>query len=333
MSLSSGVQVVVIDVEEFRDIPHFCRKDYPGLLRRGALYVRPRGKPETVEVSGPTELREVVELATEKQVRRFLRTARAGGIEIGASAPADLAASQYADETQRGWVETATDQLSLIEGQGHWEISVRPERYQEIRIPFGDLTDFVTRHTVRLRGWPLPFVDNREPVMHGQTWVGQDVEPRVLPHAEAWRMFQSGQFLQKRVISADLEQDPQSPIAAAGPIIQVWEILFYLTEVFELAARMALAVAVDESVHISARLTGMEGRQLVSGSWNRDIDGIYISFTDVLAAEMTLATPDVIAGPRSRAITMAQEFLLRFGLRVPDEVLADWQAELGAALD
>ena len=333
MSLSSGVQVVVIDVEEFRDIPHFCRKDYPGLLRRGALYVRPRGKPETVEVSGPTELREVVELATEKQVRRFLRTARAGGIEIGASAPADLAASQYADETQRGWVETATDQLSLIEGQGHWEISVRPERYQEIRIPFGDLTDFVTRHTVRLRGWPLPFVDNREPVMHGQTWVGQDVEPRVLPHAEAWRMFQSGQFLQKRVISADLEQDPQSPIAAAGPIIQVWEILFYLTEVFELAARMALAVAVDESVHISARLTGMEGRQLVSGSWNRDIDGIYISFTDVLAAEMTLATPDVIAGPRSRAITMAQEFLQRFGLRVPDEVLADWQAELGAALD
>jgi hypothetical protein len=30
---------------------------------------------------------------------------------------------------------------------------------------------------------------------------------------------------------------------------------------------------------------------------------------------------------------MAQEFLQRFGLRVPDEVLTDWQAELGAALD
>jgi hypothetical protein len=44
MSLSSGVQVVVIDVEEFRDIPHFCRRDYPGLLRRGALYVAPSWK-------------------------------------------------------------------------------------------------------------------------------------------------------------------------------------------------------------------------------------------------------------------------------------------------
>jgi hypothetical protein len=37
MSLSSGVEVVVIDVKEFRDIPHFCRKDYPGVLRRGVF--------------------------------------------------------------------------------------------------------------------------------------------------------------------------------------------------------------------------------------------------------------------------------------------------------
>jgi hypothetical protein len=327
-SLSSGAQVVVIDVEEFRDIPHFCKKDYPGVLRRGALYVRPRGKPESVEVSAPTELREVVELATEKQVRRFVRIARAAGIELGASAPTDLAASQYADETQRGWAETATDQLSFINGRGHWEVSVRPEHYQEARIPFNDLKDFVTRRTVRLRGWPLPFVDNRDPVMHGQTWTGQDLKPRGIPHAEAWRMFQSGQFLQKRVISADLEQDPQSPIAAAGSIIQVWEILSYLTEVFELAARMALAIAVEESVHISARLTGMDGRQLISGSWSREIDGPYVSFTNVLAAQVSLATPDLIAAPRSHAVTMAQEFLQHFGLRIADEVAADWQAEL-----
>jgi hypothetical protein len=46
----------------------------------------------------------------------------------------------------------------------------------------------------------------------------------------------------------------------------VREILFYLTEVFELAARMALAIAVEESVHISARLTGTDRRQLISGS-------------------------------------------------------------------
>jgi hypothetical protein len=144
-------------------------------------------------------------------------------------------------------------------------------------------------------------------------------------------MFQSGQFLQNRVIKADLAQDSQSLItaAAATSLIQVWEILFYLTEVFELAARMALSIAADESVHISARLVGMDGRQLVSGSWNRDIDDIYVSQMDSLAAEVTLATPDLIAAPRSHAIKMTQEFLRRFGLRLPHEVLADWQAELG----
>ena len=106
------------------------------------------------------------------------------------------------------------------------------------------------------------------------------------------------------------------------------EILFYLTEVFELAARMALAIAVEESVHISARLTGMDGRQLISGSWSREIDGPYVSFTNVLAAQVSLATPDLIAAPRSHAVTMAQEFLQHFGLRIADEVAADWQAEL-----
>jgi hypothetical protein len=96
ISLSSGV--LVIDVEEFRDIPHFCKKDYPNGLRRGALYVRPRGKPESVEVSGPTELREIVELATGKQVREWVRIGRAAGLDLGGSETADLAEGQYAAE-------------------------------------------------------------------------------------------------------------------------------------------------------------------------------------------------------------------------------------------
>ena len=41
-----------------------------------------------------------------------------------------------------------------------------------------------------------------------------------------------------------------------------------------------------------------------------------------------MATPDLIAAPRSHAVTRAQEFLQRFGLRIADGVAADWQAEL-----
>lgn len=42
IELSSGVIVAVVQVFEFSDIPHLCAKDYPQVLRKGALYVRPR---------------------------------------------------------------------------------------------------------------------------------------------------------------------------------------------------------------------------------------------------------------------------------------------------
>ena len=79
------------------------------------------------------------------------------------------------------------------------------------------------------------------------------------------------------------------------------------------------------------RVTGSAGSK-TDARWaahrSCEIDGPYVSFIDVLAAEVTLATPDLIAAPRSHAVTMAQEFLHRFGLRIADEIASDWQAEL-----
>jgi hypothetical protein len=38
VNLPTGVTVAVIQVSEFLDIPHLCAKDYPKVLRKGALY-------------------------------------------------------------------------------------------------------------------------------------------------------------------------------------------------------------------------------------------------------------------------------------------------------
>lgn len=59
-----------------------CRKGYPtnpypgqqAILRAGAIYVRTRRKPETSEPPGQTEMRELIELATEERLRSFLGT-------------------------------------------------------------------------------------------------------------------------------------------------------------------------------------------------------------------------------------------------------------------
>lgn len=76
---SAGGRCIVLRIHEFDELPVICKRDAPG-LRRGALYVRPRGKAETVEVGTHEDMRELIDLAVEKALRRFLtRVDRAGG--------------------------------------------------------------------------------------------------------------------------------------------------------------------------------------------------------------------------------------------------------------
>jgi predicted HTH transcriptional regulator len=104
--LSSGATVAVIEVFEFSDIPHLCAKDYPEALRKGALYVRPRKVPETSEVASLVEMRDVIQLATEKALRTYIETAERAGLALGTSAPEPKGPSdeeKYEAERQRGW--------------------------------------------------------------------------------------------------------------------------------------------------------------------------------------------------------------------------------------
>ena len=79
-----GRTFVAIDVAEFSDVPVLCKKDYGDgrktILRAGACYVRPRRKPETVEVSTYADMRDLIDLATEKGVRRFVEIADRAGL-------------------------------------------------------------------------------------------------------------------------------------------------------------------------------------------------------------------------------------------------------------
>lgn len=81
-------QFVLIEVQEFEDVPIICRRTFPRLLesgeklilRKGAIYVRPRRKPETSEVEDQADLRDLLELAIEKGLQKFIGTvSRAGG--------------------------------------------------------------------------------------------------------------------------------------------------------------------------------------------------------------------------------------------------------------
>lgn len=80
-----GKQFLIIEVEEFDDIPVICKRSYDDVLRDGACYVRPRRKPETSEIPSQADMRDLLDLATEKRLRKFLATAQSVGLVDGSS--------------------------------------------------------------------------------------------------------------------------------------------------------------------------------------------------------------------------------------------------------
>jgi hypothetical protein len=82
MTDTAGQKFVVLEVTEFDSVPVICRKSYGNVLADGACYVRPRRKPESVPVRSAADMRDLIELATEKELRRILGTTRRAGVEL-----------------------------------------------------------------------------------------------------------------------------------------------------------------------------------------------------------------------------------------------------------
>jgi hypothetical protein len=99
---------VLVRVYQFDDIPVLCAKDLhdPGktapVLRRGACYVRARHKPETSEIPSEEEMRELLELAIDIGVRKFVARAQKAGLFPTLPAPRSGEAlfEKQAEETE-----------------------------------------------------------------------------------------------------------------------------------------------------------------------------------------------------------------------------------------
>jgi hypothetical protein len=104
LELTNGKNIALIQVYEFADLPHICARSYDLAgkteLKKGALYVRSRGKPATVEVSSSVEMREVLDLASAKRLRDFMRTAERAGVSLEGGPTDD---DQYATDIAEAW--------------------------------------------------------------------------------------------------------------------------------------------------------------------------------------------------------------------------------------
>jgi hypothetical protein len=326
LTLSSGASVVLLEVEEFDDVPYLCKRGYPEELQEGAAYVRPRGKPESVPVPNASEMRELLDTATGKRVRELLRRL---GLQLPApTSPEAQDRARFDDEYKAVWAEPSPV-VDDITTHAYFDVAVHPATFDPNRVPVATLQQIVIDNTVRLRGWPVPFAGRVTPKRF-PTWVGEDPELASSRHAEAWRMCTSGQFLQRRVLTTDLVTDnaelrPDSDDATGA--VAVWDILLYAVEVAEFGANVAQSLNLD-SVTLRMSMNGVAGRELISGDWKRELHGPYTFAGNTISSERAFNSTELLTKAREAGVDVSQDLLRPFGLDIPDQVLIDWQDQV-----
>ena len=92
---------IVLMVEEFSDIPVLCKRSYDNVLRDGACYVRTRRKPETSEIPTQADMRDLLDLAIDKGVSKFLNRAQRVGLSFPSTVASPVTDQERFDEQLR----------------------------------------------------------------------------------------------------------------------------------------------------------------------------------------------------------------------------------------
>jgi len=71
---------VLIKVMEFDEVPIICQKSYDDILHSGNIYVRSKSKPESIRVPSDAEMREIIEIAIDKGVSKFVQRLQRTGV-------------------------------------------------------------------------------------------------------------------------------------------------------------------------------------------------------------------------------------------------------------
>lgn len=318
--LPNGHSVAIIEVAEFSEIPILSKKDYPQRIVAKQLYTRSMAKPESSALLTQNELREIITLATEKQLARFLETAQRAGIAIGQS---ESAAAREEFEAQLN--RARNDGFHLDASLPQLVTTIRPETFDARRIPFPDLLSAVEHATVRRRGWPFPWVQYPT---SGRDWVGEQVTSM---HPETWQFFESGQFFDCRYIEeygpdSDGFLDDRQQIHGYLPI---WLPLLNFTEVVEFAGRLQRAQFDSERISIGLALHNIRHFVLVTAHRERSgLHGTYVYNDDTWDYEILLSPEEGLTSPRELAVDAALDLLQRFGWRgVTRELLRSIQVE------
>ena len=303
-ALPGGTQVVVLEVAEFEEVPVLAARDFDKIIRRGQLYTRSFRKPESSAEHTQNEMRAVLDLATRKQLARFLELARAAGADL-AGGTSDL--ERYDEEIRR--FEAAANVHALTD-YPHFRFVIRPDTYDSERVDYSRLQSLIVRNAVHLTGWPFPWASAPQ---HGESWA---FERNNVMHPEAWVAFESGQFVSWHRLATDTPDDWKGlrENNEDDRFFAAWLPAREFTEVFTFSQRHIRDVAPDVSWTVTLELRGAQGWILVSGE--RGYGGFrddYRLATNNWHRAVDISPYDAPRDPRDLAIAPSVHLLQRFG--------------------
>ncbi len=274
---------------------------------------------------GSEMTRALIELAVDKGIQVFVTRTKLAGITI-APAPED---KELFDKQVQGWTGPL---LEEIRSRGYWKIHIRPETFQQDRLPLSQLRQLIMRASLDYRGWEFPAITQKMPEI-GNDWIGTENQKEL--GLQAWRFFQSGLFTAETGFLDDWEDKLPRPFRedwVPGVRLSILDVVFRLAEIFGFASRLAPTdVYRDErSLVIDLTLCHVRDRELHDrGALNRRFPVFgYTTAAEPIPYTVTLAKEDIIARPQELAIAAAQHIFERFGWNPSDQLLASIISEL-----
>ena len=257
---------VVITVEEFQDIPHFCIKSFqdPGnpknhLLLERTIYVR-NSNAACAPLATVEELRQLIGLATRKRANEFLAMfdslLKGRPLLAEERRDADLFDKEL-KQIEQGLATTYAEQLAA----GAWRLVFRPSTYEELRwSEISMLEDIIQRRAVKLYSTFPPSQEGT----HKREWgIANDT------YGEIWTLARSGQFLclaQYYENTCDYEPRwiPQPPPISKGRWLEFSVSLRRIFEMTAFAARLCEEFSPGEEIEFLLQATNLQGRKLVT---------------------------------------------------------------------
>lgn len=226
------------------------------------------------------------------------------------------------------------DLLQKIKSRGYFKVVIRPEDFVKDRVSeLEELRGIITQASVTLRGWDFPHISRNKDIQLGIDWIEQEIDWSV--HVEAWRFYQSGQFvffggmwtdwMDQGVFWTAPKEDWQP-----GTVFSVEDAIFRYTEIFELAARLAMTKAGGKQMIIQVTHNGLKNRSLKINNIMR-IGSDYPRTCKISSFPQHFVVPlqTLVSEPKLFALNAAKELFARFNWMISIDFLRTMQDELG----